>query len=396
MRRRPMHVTFLSMVFPHPKAGVWAGIERWVGELGKALVKRGAKVSVITSFWNGGGEHDTWEGVEIHRLPDLRQILGRASYFMNLNQRSFGKSVVSRSELMRGADALHAFVALPIQDELRKLGVPLFASFPHREKAERPADHFTQMGRFRTEKHFLRQMDGVFAASAAARGVLVRDYALSPERVHVVHLGVNEDDFHPPQEARPLDPARERPEGIRLLYAGPLIPRKGLRTLLGALPVLDAAGVKYTLSLAGEGPQRGELQSLAARLGVTDKVRFAGFLKGEPFRRMYRDADVFVFPSILEGFGLVMVEAMASGLPVVTTEVPPMPEVVGEAGLTVPPGDPAALGEALKRIATDTALRSRLARESLRRVESHFLWSRVAEQTLEHYRAAGVAAAGSA
>jgi len=106
---------------------------------------------------------------------------------------------------------------------------------------------------------------------------------------------------------------------------------------------------------------------------------------------LYRGADLFVFPSTKEGFGLVLVEAMACGLPVVTTALAPMTEVVGEAGLFFRPGDPADLANAIVKAARDPELRSRMRSEGSRRVRERFMWSRVAERSIEIYRRARAA-----
>ena len=383
-----MKVTLVSMVFPHPRSGIWPGIERAVGELARALVKEGASVSVLTTYWNGGQEEETWEGIRIHRLPDAGRTWGRAGYLFSWNVRSFARRALARGDLLRGSNVVHAFVSLSRARRWRDLGLPLFASVPHRERPRTLADRLTLAGRFSMERRFLALAEGTFAGSSAAREVLIADYGLDPSRVHVVPLAVAGDRFTPPAGPRPADPARDRREGIRLLFVGPLIQRKGLRTLVEALPALRRASVPFRLKLVGEGPEEAPLRGLAASLGVAGDVEFEGFVEERLLVAAYQQADLFVFPSLLEGFGLVLVEAMACGLPIVATGVEPMTEVVGDAGVYFPPSDAAALGEALVRCATDRELRSELSSRGRQRVETRFLWQRVARQTLDHYERA--------
>jgi glycosyltransferase involved in cell wall biosynthesis len=385
-----MKVTMVSPVFPFPNAGAWPGIERWVGELSRALVKAGADVSVLTTFWNGGSEEDSWEGVRICRVPDARQRWGKAGLIAGWNVRSFSRNILRHRDLLRSSDVIHSFVGLSSRRELANLGVPLFASFPHRDRASGLSETVVQLGRFRRDRRFFQRTNTVFTGSEAARRVLIGEYGLDAGRVHVVHLGVDGERFIPPGKTRPGDPAREREEGVRLLYMGPFLRRKGLHTLVKSLPRIRDAGVSFKLFLVGEGPEENQLRALASELGVSDRISFEGFARGARVIDWYQQADLFVFPSTLEGFGLVLVEAMACGLPVITTEVAPMPEVVGEAGETVPPSDPRALAGAIIGLARDAARRQDLGRRGRRRVEEKFLWRRVAEQTLGHYgRACG-------
>jgi glycosyltransferase involved in cell wall biosynthesis len=376
------------MVFPHPRRGVWPGIERHAGEMSKALVKAGADVSVLTTFWNGGSEKNSWEGVKIYRVPDARLRWGKAGFIAGWNVRSFSSNILRHRELLQSSDVIHSFVGLSCHRELAKLGVPLFASFPHRDRASGLSETVTMLGRLSLDRRFFQSTKAVFAGSGEARRVLINEYGLDAGRVHVVHLGVDGERFRPPERPRPAEPAREREEGIRLLYVGPLITRKGLRFLVEAMPLIAGESIPSTAELVGRGPEEAALRDLAARHGVSDHVRFHGFVEERDLVRLYQEADIFVFPSLQEGFGLVMVEAMACGLPVIATEVPPMPEVVGEAAVMIPPEDPAALARAVACLARDAGRREDLGRAGRARVEKKYLWGRVAEQTLGYYEEA--------
>jgi rhamnosyl/mannosyltransferase len=157
-----------------------------------------------------------------------------------------------------------------------------------------------------------------------------------------------------------------------ILFVGRLRAYKGLPYLLEALRSLEA-----NLVIAGDGPEAGSLQRLVHRMGLVDRVHFAGHVPRELLPAAYQAADVFVLPSHLpsEAFGLVQVEAMASGLPVVCTELGTGTSEVnrhGETGLVVPPADPAALAAALSRLLGDEALRHRLGAAGRRRAEQQY------------------------
>lgn len=176
-----------------------------------------------------------------------------------------------------------------------------------------------------------RRATRVVAVSAAVRRVLV-DAGLDPERVDVVHDGVG-----PPPPGPPVD-------GPRPLYGavGALVDHKAHHVLVDAM-----AEVPGGLVIAGEGPNRAALEARIARLGLGDRVRLLGHLTSPA--GLYAAVDVFVHPSTEEGMGQAVVEAMAAGCRVVATTAGGLPEVVGETGERVPPGDARALAAAMRR-----------------------------------------------
>jgi len=170
------------------------------------------------------------------------------------------------------------------------------------------------------------------------------------------------------------------------LFVGRLVSYKGVDVLLRAM-----VSVPARLTIVGDGPLRGSLQQLAADLGLGDRVRFSGVLTDDELIAHYRAARVFVLPSVTqaEAFGMVQIEAMASGTPVVSTNVPsgvPWVNRHGESGLVVPPGEVGPLSAALTAIVTDDALHRRLATAARARVERDFTAQRMASRTVALYR----------
>jgi glycosyltransferase involved in cell wall biosynthesis len=176
-----------------------------------------------------------------------------------------------------------------------------------------------------------------------------------------------------------------RGDGFRLLYVGRFDPIKGLPLALEALRVLRAIAPSATLELVGEGPERPRLEALAARLGVADRLVWTPWSpRSEIFARM-RQSDVFLFPSLRDGGGAVVVEAMASGLPVVCLDVGgPGFHVRNGYGFKVQPGPPdavaAELAAAVGRFWCDPGLKDRQGREARERAASYYTWSRLGEK----------------
>ena len=152
---------------------------------------------------------------------------------------------------------------------------------------------------------------------------------------------------------------------VRLLYVGYLKDMKGLPDVIDALAILRNAGENVELHLVGAGPQEQSLRTQVARGGLEDRVHFHGYVvMGPDLNRHYDQADVFVFASLSEGSPRVVLEAMAHSLPVVSTPVGSVPELIedGDRGLLVPCGDPQAMARAVSRMIHDDALRARCAK----------------------------------
>ncbi len=232
---------------------------------------------------------------------------------------------------------------------------------------------------------FLRHADAVIAVSECTRRDAIRWYRIPEERIHVIYEGVDERFRPAPSEAVEAVRARYRLPDRFILYVGTIEPRKNLPTLFAAYRLLLERWPDLGLVVAGKpGWLTGGTFRALRELGLEERVRFLGYVPDEDLPPLYSAAAVFVFPSLYEGFGLPPLEAMACGTPVVVSDVSALPEIVGEAGLRVPPGDPAGWAVALEAVLVDGSLRERLREAGLRQA-ARFRWSEVARRTLEVY-----------
>lgn len=202
------------------------------------------------------------------------------------------------------------------------------------------------------------------------RMVLSSNARLIPiERTFVVYNGIDLPAFDALPEL-PLVPRSGR--GITIGCAGRLTEQKGHAYLIEAASLLRQRGLEVTVLLAGTGALERQLRDKVAQLGLQDCFHFLGFV-GE-MKRFYASVDIFALPSLWEGFGYVLSEAMSMRLPVVAFETSNIPEVVvhGDSGLLVPPRDVVAFADALEKLAKDDVLRGRMGICGRRRVESHF------------------------
>ncbi len=218
-----------------------------------------------------------------------------------------------------------------------------------------------------------------FPVSHALGALLTERCGIPPARVQVIPNGIDAALFAPPAagEARPS-------VGPTIGALARLDPRKGLPFLLQALARLLPDLPEATLLIGGDGEDRAALERQAHELNLAGQVVFAGPVHDPP--AFYRCCDLFVLPSLDEGFGLVVLEAMASGLPVIGTRVGGVPELIehGRNGLLVEPGDASAIAAALRTLWADPALRGRLA-EAGRSTAARFSSARAAAQTQAVY-----------
>lgn len=218
------------------------------------------------------------------------------------------------------------------------------------------------------------------AVSQAVREDLLGRERLAAERVSVIGNAVDSERFRPADtgEARQALGLPERAFAIG--GVGRLSAAKGFEHLLEAGAILRGRVVDVEIVLVGDGPLRQPLEELAGRLGISERVRFLG--RRDDLERVYPALDVFVLSSLREGSPNVLLEALSCGVPAVATRVGGVPELApdGDGAWLVPPGDPAALADALARLAADPVLRGSLARAARERVESRFTVARMVER----------------
>jgi len=236
----------------------------------------------------------------------------------------------------------------------------------------------------RGARRSVKRARSILAISNSTRDDIVRLYHRSPESITVTPLGAEERFL----DAANLPPPRGWPDAY-ILYVGALAPRKNLVSLLEAYARARSQGVREALMLAGRGAAEyvAMLRAKAVGLQIIEEALFTGYLADEVLPAAYLNARAFVYPSLYEGFGLPVLEAMACGTPVVASSSSSLPEIVGDAGLLVDPHDVEAQTQALVEICTDHGRHHELSSKSRARAKL-FSWDDVARRTLEVYRVA--------
>ena len=201
------------------------------------------------------------------------------------------------------------------------------------------------------------------------------------DKLHIVHCGVEPERYV----------AGARPTRPTLLFVGRLAAVKGVLVLFDALKAIIKQHPDVLLRLIGDGPERSSLEARAVELGIQDHVEFCGYKSQADVAEALSAADVFVLPSFAEGVPVVLMEAMASQVPVVTSRIAGVPELVedGRSGLLVPPGATGPLADALNKLLGDAKLRAEMGRIGQAKVATDYVSSKEAEKLMhlfQHYR----------
>ncbi len=239
------------------------------------------------------------------------------------------------------------------------------------------------------EKRVVEGSDHVIVGSEFARRQLREELGARTGHVSVVYYGVDPKFAPRPRRADLL--ARYGLEGRTVaLFFGGLKPRKNLALLLDVWSAVSAARADARLLVAGGGPLLEDLRARARRLGIENRVVFTGYVPEAEKADHFNLADVFIFPSALEGFGLTVAEAMSSALPVIASNRGSIPELVadGETGFVCDPVEPGRFVERLLPLLGDPAMREKLGRAGRDRVERLFRWERCVEATRRVYEQA--------
>ncbi len=229
------------------------------------------------------------------------------------------------------------------------------------------------------QKKVAARLPRLIAVSQTSKQDFLREFSLHPGQIQVVHNGVDLVQFRP-------RPEMTRRPGRIMATASADVPLKGLSYLLQAVAQLKPEFPEIHLVVLGRPKKNGPTSRLIAQLDLKDSVRFINSLSEQEIAQEYSKASLAVTPSLYEGFGLPAAEAMACGVPLVSSTGGALPEVVGDSALKVPPGDSEALAEAIKKLFLDPELAARLGNAGRTRMEKHFSWTQAAERTVDIYR----------
>ncbi len=225
-----------------------------------------------------------------------------------------------------------------------------------------------------------RSLSHIVTVSEFTKKDIASEFSIDENKFRVVHNGINNEYFYPVQNGT-------RPDNSIIVTNSADMPLKGLNYLLKAVAEIRKKQ-SVNLTVIGEPKKNGIIEKLVAKLKIGDIVNFTGRIANEDFAGYYAKATIAVVPSLYEGFGIPAVEAMACGVPLITTSGGALPEVVGDAGIIVPPADASALAGAITYLFNNPDERKKYAKAGLGRVNSVFSWPKAAQEVVDIYREA--------
>lgn len=375
-----MRILFLNFEFP-PLGG---GASPVSFELARRYVGRGHAVHVVTMGYRGLAASESMDGVQVTRVPCLRASRALSRPHELLSYLLSAGRFLHRLLRKQRFDVNHTHFLVPtgiLAERLqRRHGLPFVISAHGSDVPGFNPDRFRLL-------HLLTGSTLRSVTAAAERVITPSEYLagllrhklgeIPPGRLVTIPNGI---------DAGAFVPGPKRPV---ILFTGRLLPRKGAQHLVQALAGEDTG---YEIHICGDGPLRAGIARLAA--GAKTPVVFHGWLDNTSrrYHELLASAAIFALPSARENASVALLEAMSAGCAVLTADTTGCPETVGEAGLTVPPGDVAAIREACLRLIRDAELRTDLQRRARERVREHFDWERI----VDRYEQELVAAASTA
>ncbi len=373
----------LNINYEYPPLGGGGGIgnARIVSELSKRH-----RIDVITSHFDGLERFSQEGNVQIHRVPVLARREKSTASLASLV--TFPPSAVAKclGRLRRNRyDLVHSYFAIP--SGLAGIFVAKILGIPHvltiiggdiYDPTKPLSPHQHRIFKLVVAAVFVHS-DRIIAISQDVRE-RARDHYTVHKPIEVINLGLtqaslaaNAKEIHEISVSKP-------DEEFVIVTIGRLVKRKGIDTFLRALSLVPDHN--YRAVVIGEGPERETLQSLARKLGLADKVEFTGFISGERKRRYLSQASAFVLSSVHEGLGLVYLEAMQWGLPVIAGNVGGQNDFLadGETGFLVPPGNPQKLAETMSLLMQNPELAQAMGKHNRELADSF-----TASKTASHY-----------
>jgi len=385
-----MKICMLTWEFPPRIVG---GIARHCLGLAKALVKENHEVHVVTLDFPGAPEFEEMDGVKVHRVkielghPNFITWTFIFNHFMEKRVALLNRDV--NFDIIHIHDWLTAPVGITSKLYLSK---PLISTV-----------HSTEVGRAQglhspdsylidgLEWWMTYEAERVIVTSNSMKWEIQGHFHLPPEKIDVIPNAIDVTKYQRNVDRESV----KRRYGVEpyeklVLFIGRLVPQKGVEYLIRAVPLILQHNNVAKFIITGDGWSRNYLESLARSTGCSDRIRFLGFVSDSELVELTMSADALVIPSIYEPFGIVALEGMAAGVPVVAVNVGGLAEIVehDRTGVLVYPRNPESIAWGVNRVLSDPGYSQWLIQNAKRKVREAYSWEAVAKRTIEVYKKA--------
>ncbi|MBE5819521.1 MAG: glycosyltransferase family 4 protein [Clostridiales bacterium] len=386
-----MKILMLTWEYPPRIVG---GIARVVNDLSKRLIKDGHEVHVITYKEGDVPYYENDKGVYVHRVDNY--MINPNNFIDWIMQLNFNMVAKANEIILKEGnfDVIHAhdwLVAYAAKTLKNSYGTPLVSTI-HATEAGRNSGIHNEVQRYVNDTEWLLTYESseVIVNSNYMKNELQRLFGLPYEKINVIPNGINTTAYTGIEKDYEFRRQYAMDNEKIILFMGRLVYEKGVQHLISAMPkILD----KYhdaKLLIAGKGGMENELKAQVERMGLRDKVYFTGYLNARQVSKMYRCADISVFPSTYEPFGIVALEAMLAGVPTVVSDVGGLNEIVthGVDGMKSYAGNCNSLADSILELLFKPELCDNIVKKAKVKVKNEYNWAKIAQDTHFTYQKA--------
>lgn len=381
-----MKILMLTWEYPPRIVG---GIARVVHDLSKRLIKDGHEVTVITYRDGNVPEYENDKGVEVYRVNNyMIHPNNFIDWIMQLNFNMIAKAteVINKEG---GFDVIHAhdwLVTYAAKSLKQSFNLPMVATI-HATEAGRNSGIHDDTQRYINDTEWLLTYEAteVIVNSNYMKGHVQGLFGLPFDKISVIPNGINLNNFTGIERDYDFRRRFAMDNEKIILYVGRLVYEKGVQHLISAMPKILDHYHDSKLVIAGKGGMLDELKAQVDSMGLSNKVYFTGYLNQKEVQKMYKCADVAVFPSTYEPFGIVALEAMLAGIPTVVSDIGGLNEIVehGVNGMKSYAGNPNSIADSVLSLLFDQQLAMNVTKNAKNKVKNEFNWQKIAQDT--HY-----------
>ena len=379
-----MKILMLTWEYPPRVVG---GISRVVHDLSKRLIKDGHDVTVVTYRDGDVSEFEDDKGVKVYRVGNY--MINPNNFIdwimqMNFNMITKVNQIIAEQgkfDVIHAHDWLVAYAAKSIKNSYN---IPLVSTI-HATEAGRSSGIHDETQRYINDTEWMLTYESteVIVNSNYMKNELQRLFGLPFEKINVVPNGVNLTLFNGVERDYNFRRKYAMDNEKIILFIGRLVYEKGVQHLIAAMPKILAGYHDTKLVIAGQGGMMDELKAQVNALGISHKVCFAGYLGGKDVAKMYKVADISVFPSTYEPFGIVALEAMLSENPVVVSDIGGLNEIVQhrENGMKSYAGNANSIADSILELLYDHQLCANVVKKAKTKVRNEYNWNKIAQDT---------------
>ena len=381
-----MKILMLTWEYPPRIVG---GIARVVHDLSHRLIKDGHEVTVVTYKEDDLLEYENDKGVKIYRVDNYMISPNNfTDWIMQLNFNLIAKATEiineqGKFDVIHAHDWLVTYAAKTLKQSYK---IPIVATI-HATEAGRNSGIHDDVQRYINDTEWLLTYEStdVIVNSNYMKCELQRLFGLPFDKINVIPNGVNLNNFNGIDRDYDFRRQYAMDNEKIILYLGRLVYEKGVQNLISAMPKILNRYHDAKLVIAGKGGMIEELRNQVKYLEIENKVYFAGYLDSKSVQKMYKCADVAVFPSTYEPFGIVALESMLSGTPTVVSDVGGLNEIIehGVDGMKSYAGNPNSIADSVLEILFNPQLSNNISKNAKAKVKSNFNWNKIAQDT--HY-----------